>query len=486
MSFVGFRNRGHLERFHEVENVRKSSSYPYAVGVVAAGLLICWLLVTAFNAIPDLQVASIALLVSTVVAGALILRSVQGGQWSMAFLVYLATVLFHVGLFLTPAFGGDVPRMWADSSNTWFQDSDMSRAAAFVAIGLLSFALGSSWFGDRKGTAPESETGVEAEHREEFQRSIYAVIGSLMTIAGVSFWFGENISVSGLDFRSQTYEQYLASVANTSITLSFLAIGIGLPLAAQRIKGVLPVAAVLFFFAFAIVGFPLGLRGEVLMPLLVAAAIYVSKRKRPPRWLLSVSALITLVFIAVVKQFRSTGITNIHSFSDLIQAPLSAIQEMGSSVRVVALTISWHHYQGMPFELGGSYYAPMERWVAAIFNMPRPAVNDDFRLFNVLIISQEGTIGGSVIGEAYHNFAVPGIVVIMGLWGALIGWLGRSYKTATRTAVLGIAGIIYVWQVRNASTEIAYWVLTGICCILVARIVELVGQRWRQAGYGGG
>src|SRR5699024_6469372 len=112
------------------------------------------------------------------------------------------------------------------------------------------------------------------------------------------------------------------------IGLSYIGIGIGLVLAVQDTRQPTSRLGLFLFILFSLAGFPLGLRGEVLMPLVAATVVYMHARATRPRWLLLIGSFIVFASISLAREIRREGIGSGFSTVDFEMNPLAAIEEL--------------------------------------------------------------------------------------------------------------------------------------------------------------
>lgn len=438
---------------------------------VTSTLLVLWVGAAVTHVLPDLGWSSLLLLATTLTCGAAIAGTARAGQWSLAFLSFLILYLFHAGLFVAPALTGGPPRVFERLNPAWWDRTDLPLLVSYVAVGLTAFTVGAliagRIWGDRTSRsifpAPPDGSSLAAL---SMRRSI-ATIGSIVMFASVVAWFTINIEASGPVFFLQPYLDYLDGVAGTSAGTTTTAIAISLPMVVQDLRDRLSRIAVGAFAVFALAGLPLGLRGEVLMPLVVAVAVVMAYVANRPRWLLAGASIVVLLTITVVRQLRQVGLGNLGDAVVTVN-PLDSIEELGYSVRVLAYSLQWHEGGGEPFVFGQTYIHPVVRNLSTVFGIQNPDASSDLGLFNSVIRSRIGEVGGSVMGEAHFNFGLAGIAAILMLWGFAIGSSARA-RSPLGIAIAAVIGVLFILQVRDASTATAS---------RIAIAVGLLGAAW--------
>ena len=80
---------------------------------------------------------------------------------------------------------------------------------------------------------------------------------------------------------------------------------------------------------------------------------------------------------------------------------------------------------------------------------------ENFKKFTGLLLGEGTSMGISIIGEAYGNFAVSGGIFFMGIWGLFLGKIWRFLVNKIRENIVFIAFIPLIFlQVIKAETEL--------------------------------
>jgi hypothetical protein len=225
--------------------------------------------------------------------------------------------------------------------------------------------------------------------------------------------------------------------------------------------------AVSSFAFFALFALPIGLRGEVLFPL-VAAIVIRSKRGRTPSLRATlIAVLIVLLAISVLKELRQVGLSAAPSGE--VNGNISdGLSELGGTLRPVTEVIGWR-MQGDDYIRGNSYIAPFDRALCRLFP-GRDCVSglDDMRLMNVLVQERVGPIGFSPIAEAFYNFGRTGIIVIMGVYGLVVGFLNRPGASPLFLAMTAVIFAPMLINVRNSFVPVPANLFEGFLLIGLA------------------
>lgn len=417
----------------------------------------------------DWQMLSIVVLVSVIFAGWTLARMFAEGVWSLSFLLYLVTALFHAGLYVGPAFygvstetGGGVWTDWINASNMRVVGVPILIAffsfSAFAGLGSCLSSVSSSTFQTR---APLPSSLALSEYRA------VSNIGSLLVVAGVGSWSLICFVALGPLFLTSTYEHFLDSTRTFPMGVVYLVITIGAVLLAQDPFRPLGKLALIFLLAFLFAGFVIGLRGETLMPVVGGLAVYARLNRMPSTLTFVGASILILLAIAAVAQVRGVGLGGLQG-ARVSVGPLDGVEEMGYSVRPLVASIDWHENAGEDYMLGSTYWAPLERGLSTLVGAPVLPAENDYRLMNVEIAQRVGQIGGSIIAEAHHNFGNYGIVAVLGLTGLISGRVSGGKTSALQLGLMGIFAVMILMHIRNSFAPLPLWGSFGIVCLIAA------------------
>ena len=402
----------------------------------------------------------------------------RNGIWS-ASSVYLAVLgAFHFGLTSVLGLGMlSDQAIDRDQTSYWLFRNSTREAVYLSCLGYVACGLGIHMSLLRGAFKTPSSGGLRV-FRGDYQLAGYLTkIGSLILILSVTTWFVLVCITGGPELLVSSYSQYLDKTDDYSGLMGFVWFGMGIGLCfllSAKERSLWKVAALIGFSLFVLFGFPLGLRGEILFSSLPAIVI-ISKRKRPPSFLVTIAFGITLLFlIGFVKNLRQVGI-GASNLTEVKVNGLDGLVELGGSLRPVAEVVFWHE-NGDDFDFGASYWAPIDRpLVYLIPGWTRPEAENDDRIMNVLVQNRVGPIGFSPIAEAYRNFGWFGVVVIMMAIGLV---LGRMDLWIAEPAQLTLAGIILVElliNTRNSFVAVPQHLTFG--AVILASIILYVRLR---------
>lgn len=392
------------------------------------------------------------------------------GFWSAPALCLAVMCAFHFGALPEYLLAGEV---FTDTVYAWMTPPQGPDALWISTLGVLMFTAAVVAVAPARrvsplpGLSPFRNRDMRTDRQQEVGG--LPVVALVALVASVTAWFTMTMVAGGLNPVSSTYLDYLDAGKSIPFAGLYQSIGLGFALLALGKPGRQYRLGLAVFAVFAVVAFAVGFRGEVLFPILTHVALLAYRRRLPSVASILAIGIVGLSLISLVQDVRLAGVEN-YEFTPSSVSPLGGITELGFSQHVVERTYDWHHH-GEPFAWGASYWAPVERVLLRAVGADRVPGDDDDRLYNVLVSDREpGSIGGSVIGEAYHNGGRLGVVLVLSLWGALVGGLAARARSGLTLAILGIVVFAFFWHVRNSFTPIPLQV-AGALIVVLATIV---------------
>ncbi len=440
------------------ENSRAAYGKAAALALLAASLLVMF-------ARPawTIEEASWYALIMAPLAMVCVGMVIPGGFWSIPQMSLLVLIVFHCGALIevliseTSQFPG----------NLHMRGMPESVEAVIVSTGaIMAFAAGAVML-------HKDDSTIRLDGLNETFRKCLSDVAAVVCILGCVMWlrfaFEADLGIGA------SYASYLKAVDGTAVASFYYLIALSLPLALISYKRSLARIAVLFFLAFAIVGFPLGLRGEVLFTGVVALCV-VGMQRKMPGWRVTVAAIaLLLIPIAVVSQTRQEG----GAAGGVSTDPMQALYEMGGSVRVVSEVVRWSESNGVPLAMGETYVTPsvhtFRRFVLRTVDFD---ASTDQGYMATRIINQFGYIGSSIVAEAYLNFGRWAAPLMLAMWGALLSWLTRfTDRSVARFAVAVVGATVFQQLVRNAFESAPVLILYGFVIVLMAWVWSRVVGR---------
>jgi hypothetical protein len=385
------------------------------------------------------------------------------GMWT-ASAVYAAVFwCFHLGLVAAVA-SGYLPAIDLTLTDEgWIAGPFAGEAARLAFAGILAFASGASLMYARRSDAAGKRD--RPPQRGEVVHP-YGGVGSILVFAAIAAWCAVVLVAGGINGFFASYESFRDLMADYSVPIGIISptLACGIVIAFTGRRGWHRNAAIVAFACFAVVALPIGLRTDVMFPVVAVtvAAARCGRRFSPLK--AAAIGVGLLILIPVVRDVRTTGLK---ALPDAVMAPrLDAFVEMGGSLRPVEQVVSWHA-EGESYLLGSSYWAPFERAAARLLPGVHPiAADDDLRLMNVLVLERIGAIGFSPVAEAYRNFGPVGMVVVMALFGIALAALDSIRDP--RKAVLAIATLYtpLLVNIRNSFVAVPVQCAAGILLLL--------------------
>lgn len=388
------------------------------------------------------------------------------GFWAAPTVLSVLIFVFHIPLTLYPILG-QTPDL-AGAPVDWLYEDTAKIALWYSMIGLVAFGAGSSLVASTSAERVPGATATGSLGRHEFDPGR---IGFCLIAISAATWFYYTISALGPAFFLTSYETYKNQTSAAPFPYVFYAFAIGLCLLAMsRIRRARR-AGFLFFALFGLFALPLGLRGEVLFPLAGFAVIHARRRATPSVALVLIGAIAVLGATSLIKDLRQVGLGG-YSGELAAVSPLDGVGELGYSVRTVNEVIRWHQLS-VPPRTGETYWAPVDRLLGSmrLADPPPPAASDQ-RLMNIEMRSRVGNLGGSVIAEAYRNFELAGVILVLGGLGAGVTLLARRPATLMNDVLLAVILTAALQHVRNSFTPIPFQICLGLILLLFIYMIR--------------
>ncbi len=411
-----------------------------------------------------------------------LMKSSKKTFWSIYSVYGIIFCLFHYGLILVIGLGFNLSSSFNSYLATWFYSYESKYAIILVNIGFTGLVAGVSLVNlFRK--KPEKVWDNSDESIPDLNNVLWKT-GFFLISFSTFLWFLTVFRLGGFKLLLRTsYPVFLAVTKGSHLNWLYFCMAWGLIILAVCPPSRARRAGFLIFSIFALVGLPLGLRGEVLFPVFSALAV-VSMKKIPlsPRKTF-VLGICLLSAISLFKQIRHVGLGEFEPSSGQI-SPIGGLAELGGSIRPVVEAVSWAQ-AGEPFIHGSSYWAPFDR--AMIYLIPgwsRPPADEDVRLMNVLIQQRVGPIGFSPIAEAYRNFGKTGVLLIMLFTGILLAWMDLWPSTQIRQLAAGFILFPLLIQVRNGFVFVPSTIVMGfVLLFFMVQISKLNSKKNKNYEY---
>lgn len=423
--------------------IRRGFELGAAIGLVA---VMSWLVTYLLERPPiEPDIVTVAALCTALLSAVLLLAS--PGLPVLGFVgvygTYLA--LAHLGavgaqLLLEDALAGYTYRHW-------FESDGRPLAVALSGLGIGAFVLGARVLGG--GSRPRPNRVAPLEGRGD--HGLYLVGVALLAYCAAYMTLAVGTGALPLFESYASYRRAMGGLFRDNLLLSygmmlfFLASGLAFVLATgdrrQRTIGLL------LFLCPAGLLMLTGNRGEVLYPVAAGLAVYSARGYRPRLKALALFAAVFFVMIPVVRQVRSVGLGSFEARGVSIDV-IEPFVSLGYTLRPVVITANWIE-GGEPFALGQTYTLPIQRVVGLLIpGVTRPEFQGNPHYIKG---RTEGTgMGYSVIAEAYFNFGVAGVVIILASLGAALARFGDRAPGGRSLAVAGAIMAILVNNIRNA------------------------------------
>lgn len=384
--------------------------------------------------------------------------------WAFAPMVLLLVVLFHTGLLLGPAFTGEF-YLLSGASTDWVYTAQTRQSAWFISTCIAAFAAGANLI--RLLAGPDRSRPAE----DDGFAAVVSGFGVVVLLGSIAGWFTLVLYLLGAQAFSGSYLDFFDATRVSAISYANLGIALGLGLLCVKPTGRWAKGALVVFGVFALVSMSIGARSTVMFSAATGAVVLAYRYPMPRvRWLGLILALVATV-LGLVRLTRLTG-TSAFGVDMLLRAPATGFAELGYTIRVVQTSFLWHDVRREPFSEGATYTGWLARFVD-VYVLDVPVPPQDFRLMNVEIADRVGGLGGSMLGEAHHNFGAVGGVLLVFLAGVGSAWVSRQVRTTHGLAVLAVVAGPVLIHVRNAFTPVIFAVFCGLVVVQLARMSQL-------------
>lgn len=401
------------------------------------------------------------------------------GFWSPGTLFLVVLGLFHLGLtpFWILNIDPDLPLNYDD---IWYEGPPGALALEIVGLAITAYVIGvlCAILWSNRGEKTELKETILEIGSSNFVKSPFEVAGPILLLLSVLIWAVLAIRAGGLGIFFSSYNTYLSATGSLQLGYVYFMVGIGFALTmAQPILSTLAKVAVASFVLFALFAFFIGLRGEVLFPTVVGISVLAFRRKMPGFFVTTFLLFGVLSLINLAREVRKAGL-GAFGLSWYDVSPLSALAELGSSIRVVAVVVNWHHFSNEQFSMGKTYGVSILRLFESFsIRASQIPAGEDYRLMNVEIADRAGNIGGSIVAEAYHNFAIVGVVIVLTVFGAMFGVFSMRRHTFESIAIYAVIANTVFNHIRNSFVPVIPMSMFGLLLVLGILILAKQSQR---------
>jgi oligosaccharide repeat unit polymerase len=403
------------------------------------------------------------------------------GFKSMAALYFICLCVFHLGFVVPYELGYQPGAHVGFTWLRWYNSVYTDHAIILVSLGFAGFTFGSILVNSlyNKSSQIVRQAG-RSRRREKFESpkamrldSGITVISISMMLLGIVIWFATLVSKGGLGIFFASYYEYLIISQDSILTnISYLFISTGVALLVCTKSSKIHKIGFRIFLLWSILAFMMGLRGEVMFPMVTCIAIYSRKGEAANLGFLAVAVLGLLVVVSGVREIRDRGVAQAE-LSMMMSGPLEGLVELGAQLRPMVVVQQWDA-QGYDRLYGGSYYAPFERMFLRVFPVAtRIPAEEDPRILNYASRERVGGTGGigfSPLAEAWFNFGEVGVLIVLSLFGALFSRLDVMNNTIRTNVLSAVIFLPFLLHVRNAFTPLPGQIVFGFILITMAMI----------------
>ena len=235
----------------------------------------------------------------------------------------------------------------------------------------------------------------------------------------------------------------------------------GLALAGATTSRRLRWAALVIFAIFAIPGFMVGIRGNIVIPVACFVVGTARRRQMMPNWRWLVVLIAALSFGAFIKAGRNIANGQLEGGVLSAANPMNGLNELGYSIRPTGLVYG-DLQAGMATTSLEVYWAPLERIILGrLLGYQVTGAVDSNIAFNGYVRSRAGEIGGSPIAEALRALDFPGMLWVMVVIACALAALDALPTTRLANAAVALYSYPFFLWVRNDFTPVIFQVLAA-------------------------
>lgn len=377
---------------------------------------------------------------------AMLVPTIITGSWRSVGTIYLGFYwVFHFGI-MVPMGLGWTPRLFNATDNSWATIPNLADAAvpaaAFMVACAAAYLLSVR---PLKVVGPPVAPPVPGSDVLDG----VVVVGAFLLLGGLALWTGIFLG-SGAPLVGG-YVQFLILTQGSLTPYAYLFISMGMALIGAARHRQLSRVAILAFILWSFPAFLLGLRGEVLIPILafVVARSRSGRLRVRGRWLI-LAGLLAASVGSLVRVLRVGGPVGVGAAN-----PLNGLVELGYSIRPMIMVQTVHDGAGEAFRGFATYLAPVERlFIGRVLGQQVQPTTSDYDVFSSFVVANYGPIGGSVSAEAYRAGGVLYVLLLACILGLVLGRLETVASTGLTDGFVGmVASILLLW-VRNDFTPV--------------------------------
>jgi len=398
------------------------------------------------------------------------------GIWSLSSVFVIVYSLFHLGMVLILAVGAELPRRFISYANLWWSSYANHYAIILVLIGLTAFISGVSAAHLIITPRQKDSWNFLPEGFDMF----VSRVSFFMILVAVSVFFVNLLLSGGVSLLLGSYSSYIENSSTFLSGYHFYFNGLGLIFLAASKPSRYRRAGIFLYLLFALFALPLGLRGRVFFPMLVALSVAAMRKVPLSTTKTLLLGVCMLSAVTIFKQVRQVGLGEVVP-SELSILPTEGLAEMGGSLRPVTEVVIQTD-KGDDFLYGTSYLAPLDR--SLVFVIPgwtRPPVSEDERFLAVRMSERVGPIGYSMVAEAYRNFGVLGVVTFLLAIGGLLGWMEIWPVTLVHQMRAGAIISPLLLEVRNSFIFVPSSIIIGLTVVFILKRIYGLSRRGEEA-----
>jgi hypothetical protein len=306
-------------------NLRTSKKRYAPTIILVNGFLLAVMLICR-DAICQLNTRQVAFICTFIVLAefVVLISTSSKGLWSVSACYLSVFLLFHFGLTSVYAAGISIESFLPSwYSSDWFYSEDTKNAIYLCALGFVACVTG-IYAARCSRLSLLSKKKMSKDNLSEF----IGPLGFFLVIVGIGLWIFSILRIGTFALLIGSYSTYLETVSGSVANNAFFSIGLGLIFVTISKPCIWRSLGLCLFALWALVAFPLGLRGEILFPSVTALAICAGRKIPFKPVYVVLAAFLMLCLIAFVKEQRAHGLGSIE-WSTIVMNPVNGVAEMG-------------------------------------------------------------------------------------------------------------------------------------------------------------
>ncbi|MDX5476032.1 MAG: O-antigen polysaccharide polymerase Wzy family protein [Bacillaceae bacterium] len=380
----------------------------------------------------------------------------------LAYLSYLT--LTHLGIGIVELFSNDPFKNFSLNLD-WYNSLYKNKAQIIASLAVSTFCMISVLI---HLTNFNKSTNNEAISLKRSGNILVYYFGILLNIYFIIYFI--YITFTGRISLFGNYQNFVESLQETPFygeSLFLFAIGTTFIFSSGNKNQILK--ALPFFLFPALLLLITGNRGEVFYPLASSVGVLITRGLKINTKLLLTIIVCFFLIIPLVKEMRGFDLNQV-SGTEISVGIKDPFLEIGYTLRPLVFVVGWVE-NGEEIALGESYIFPFQRGIANFIPGIEKASYEgkgyNFR-------ERLPTMGFSVVAEAYYNFHIFGIFIVMSIITILLGAVGDRANNFNRLIFISAFNAVLLNNIRNAFSFVPGQLVMLLLIFITIKIIYFV------------